>query len=330
MEQLNQDIKSGNYKQLYLLYGNETYLLHYFKKSLIKGMIPKDDTMNISFFSGKAIDVGGVIDFAETLPFFAERRLLVIEDSGFFKSGQNALADYIEHIPETTSFVFVEKEVDKRNKLYKTASKVGLVAELNQQDIKKLIIWIKGKAKEESFSIDDSTIEYMLNRIGADVENILSELHKLFAYAQGREVIDRADIDEICCNQVSNQIFEMINAVAEYKQQKALDLYYELLTLKEPALGILSMMTRQYRLMYYAKDFSNRRVDSKEMASAFGLHPFAAKKHMERASRYKLAQLRSIYEECVVLDREVKSGKLQDRLAVELFIIKHSTKAKQS
>ena len=75
--------------------------------------------MNYAYYEGKGVDSKEVIDLAETLPFFAERRLIVFENTGFFKSGGTDLADYIKEMPETTYFIFVETEVDKRTSCIK-------------------------------------------------------------------------------------------------------------------------------------------------------------------------------------------------------------------
>ena len=119
MKNLNEDIKTGQFKQVYLLYGEEAYLKKQYKTRLTKAIIPEGDTMNYSYYEGKNISVPEIIDLAETMPFFAAHRLIVVENSGFFKTASPELADYIKAMPDTVIFLFVETEVDKRGKLYK-------------------------------------------------------------------------------------------------------------------------------------------------------------------------------------------------------------------
>ena len=85
MQRINEDIKNGNFKQIYLLYGTEAYLKKQYKDKLKNAMAAPDDDMNFTTFEGKNINPKEVIDLAETLPFFADRRVILIEDSGFFK-----------------------------------------------------------------------------------------------------------------------------------------------------------------------------------------------------------------------------------------------------
>lgn len=83
MKSLNEDLKTGNFKQIYLLYGEEAYLKKQYKERFIKAMLPEGDTMNYAYYEGKNTDIKEVIDLAETLPFFSERRLIVFENTGF-------------------------------------------------------------------------------------------------------------------------------------------------------------------------------------------------------------------------------------------------------
>src|SRR5699024_6661632 len=150
MKHRKEDVKTGQFKQIYRLYGGENYLKRQYRDRFVKAMIPEGDTMNYTRYEGKKTEIKEVIDLAETLPFFAERRLIVFEDTGFFKSGGNDLADYISSgIPETTFFIFIENEVDKRGKLYKTVKAKGHIAELAAQDENTLRKWVSGLIRKE-------------------------------------------------------------------------------------------------------------------------------------------------------------------------------------
>ena len=166
MKSLNEDIKSGTFKQAYLLYGEEAYLKKQYKDKITAAMFPDGDRMNYAYYEGKGINPGELIDLAETMPFFADRRLIVVENSGFFKTATPELADYIKNMPETACFLFVEQEVDKRGKLYKAVKDKGRVAELGRQDEKTLLYWIAGNMKREGKQIRESTARYLVNRTG--------------------------------------------------------------------------------------------------------------------------------------------------------------------
>ena len=327
MKNLNEDLKTGQFKQIYLLYGAEAYLKKQYKERFVKAMLPVGDTMNYACYEGKNTDIKEVIDLAETLPFFAERRLILFEDTGFFKSSGSDLADYISDMPETTCFIFIENEVDKRSKLYKAVKAKGHIVELGVQDENTLRRWVQGLVKKEGKTMAQGDVAYFLNKVGTDMENITKELEKLVCYAMDRDVLTRTDIDAVCVTQITSHIFEMVNAVADKKQRKALDLYYELLALKEPPMRILFLLTREYRILFHVKALLKQGYGKNEIASKAGLHPFAAGRYMDQANRFHSKELRAVIEEGADIEQRVKTGLLTDHLAVELFLVKYSAAA---
>ncbi len=134
MQKLNEEIKTGQLKQVYLLYGEEDYLRKQYRDKLKNALLGDGDSMNYHYFEGKDVPVGEVIDLAETLPFFADRRVIIIENSGLFKSGGEQLAEYLKEPSDTAFFVLAEREVDKRSKLFKAVSAKGRAIEFAAQD----------------------------------------------------------------------------------------------------------------------------------------------------------------------------------------------------
>ena len=324
MRSLNEDLKTGQLNQVYLLYGEEAYLKKQYKEKLRLALVSPDDTMNYAYYEGKAVNVGEIIDLAETLPFFAERRLIMLEDTGFFKSATPELADYLKNMPETTAMVFVESEVDKRSKLYKAVQNTGRAVELVRQDETTLIRWIAGNVKRETKQISETTIRQFLSKVGTDMENIQKELEKLFCYTLDKQEIEVADVEAICVTQITNHIFDMVNAVAEGKQRKALDYYYDLLALKEPPMRILFLLSRQFKQLLEVKLMERQGCGRQDIAQKVGIAPFVVGKYQSQAKAFSTQKLREILEDSVDTEECVKTGRLTDTLAVELFIMKYS------
>lgn len=324
MRTLNEHIKTGKFKQVYLLYGPEVYLKKQYRDKL-KNAIIGDDTMNYNYYAGKGQDVNALIAMAETMPFFSEHRLLIIENSGFFASSNDALAEYIPSIPETTYIVFVEDEVDKRNKVFKAVSSAGYAANLSSPDEKTLKLWIAGLIKKEGKNITERAVMHFLEIVDNDMENIHQELEKLLCYTAERDVITEEDITQICSVHTENKIFDMINAVAMKNQREALRLYDDLLTLKEPPLRILALISRQFNTLLQIKALSVRGYTSSVIAQRTGMKEFIVKKNLGMTRKFSIDELREALESCVQSEEEVKTGLLNDRMAVEILIIKYST-----
>ena len=321
MQTLNQDIKSGEFKQIYLLYGEEAFLKNSYKNRLKEAIIG-DDTMNFARFEGKGLDVDELIRLADTMPFFTERRLILIEDSGFFKTASDALVQYLPSMPDTTILLFVETEMDKRNRLYKKVKDMGYAAELNRQDSAQLARWAGGILAREQKKITNHTMELFLSMTGDDMENIRMELEKVISYTLGRDVITDEDVMAVCTVQVTNRIFDMVSAIVNRQTRKAMDLYEDLLTLKEPPMRILFLIARQFNQLLQVKELMAKGMDKGTIASKLKMQPFVVGKTMPQARQFSREQILSYVNSCVETEEAVKSGRLQDRLAVELLITK--------
>ena len=324
MQKLNEEIKTGQLRQVYLLYGEEAYLRSQYRDKLKTALLGGGDAMNCHYFEGKDIAVGEIIDLAETMPFLAERRVLVLENSGLFSHGGEQLAEYLQAPAPTAYFVFAEASVDKRSKLYKAVTAKGRAVEFKAQDESVLQRWILGILKREGKNITGNDLDFFLDKTGSDMENIRAELEKLLCYCMDRDVITAQDIEAVCTKQISNQIFDMINAIADKKQRKAMELYYDLLALKEPPMRILYLITRQFNLLLQVKELKAKGCDGNTIGEKVGLAGFIARKYMTQASRFRVGDLRRAVEDCVEAEEAVKTGKMNDVMSVELLIVRYS------
>ena len=324
MKTIDNDIKMGQLKNVYLLYGTEDYLKRQYRDKLKHALVEPDDTMNFSAYEGKDINPKELIDLSETLPFFKEKRMILVENRGFFKNSCDDLAEYMSQVPESTCFVFVEEEVDKRSKLFKAASRAGSAVEFETPKEDMLIRWILGRIQREGKKITQSVMQLFLSKTGSDMENIDKELEKLICYTLDKTEISAADVEAICTGQTENKIFEMIDAISAKNQKKALDLYYDLLALKEAPMRILFLIARQFQNLLLIKSMSAKGYPAVSIAKTAGMPSFAVQKNLRQAGAFKINQLKEAIEDCGQAEEDVKTGRMADQLAVELLIVKYS------
>jgi len=320
---LNDHIKKGEFKKIYLIYGPEAYLRKQYRDRLHEGILDIEDTMNYSYYEGKGLDVRKIIEMADTLPFFSERRLIVVENSNFFASSQDELNEYLKCLSPTTSMVFVEEKVDKRNKLFKTVSSLGYAANMLSPNEKELTRWIGNILKEENKKADSYVVMQMLSLIDTDMENIRQELEKLISYTMDKEQITLEDVKAVCSIHTENKIFDMIHAISVKNQQKALELYYDLIKLREPPMRILFLIARQFNLLLQIKELSLKGYVSNTIAERMGTKEFIVRKNISLCRNFDIGELKRAVTDCVDLEEAVKTGRLNDRLAAELIINKY-------
>ena len=316
-------IKEGKFSPVYLLYGQEDYLRLLYRDKLREAILPPEDTMNYSYFEGKDIDLGEVESIADTVPFFSEQRLILIENSGLFKK-QNDFADYLKTMPDTTKIIFVEAEVDKRNKLFKAVKKLGTVAELNGLPEKDLKVWAAAYLKKNGKNITEQNLLYFFQKVGVDMKSLENEMDKLIAYSMDETIITREMLDEVCVEQTEGTIFQMIDAIGMKDQDQALRLYYDLLEVREKPMSILFLIIRHFTILNQLKDLSRLGLAAGEVASKVGIPPFTVRKYQSQVKNFKGKEIIRNIERCAQVEQEIKTGLLLDQIGVELLIVEFS------
>ena len=340
VEQLKKDIAGGELKRFYLLYGSERYLRNFYEKKLLAAMGGQRDDMNTNIFDTNPVATTAVIDQALTMPFFADRRIVVVRYSGFFDKSTEDLADFLAEAPETTSFIFVEDTADARLKLYKQVAKLGLVVEFTTQSDRYLLQNIGAYLKKNEKRISQEDARYMLDVIGTDMGKLMAELDKLVCYCLDKDVITREDIDTICSRSIEDRIFEMIDAVMKKDIKTCLDRYEDLLALKVAPSKIVMMLEKQLLWMLQIKSLmdagqpremvienvaSNREVDPvtgeiKKTRGAIG--EWQAGIYYRQAQHMTMSELQRAVLYCATADEDFKTGRMNERSAAETLMVK--------
>lgn len=365
MERIKQDIKTGQFNRLYLLCGDDDYFRSFYKNKLREALISEDD-MNFSEFTGKDVDVNTIIDTANTIPFLAERRVVIVNDSGLLnpkskksesedgdedieedsdnakdsdkkKKQEYGLADFLAEIPDTTVLIFNEEKVNRGTKLYKACAKYGYVAtfekisENDPQGMKKLQGYVLAKLKRENKNITYGAMNMFLERTGTDLTKVFLELDKLLSYTMDRDSITEDDVKALIPERLEDKIFEMIDCISGRNQKRALDLYYDLVRKKESPVKILSMIEKHYHQIYGIKQLSGSGLDYKEilkMVEIKSSSEYVYKKYVNLARQYSSEDLKKAMEMCLDFDKSFKSGKIKDNVAVEMVIVAMSSRDK--
>lgn len=324
MLKLAEELKNNRISRFHLVYGEERYMVRYYKRCLIEKLSVPDDEMNCTFFRGEKAVPSAIADVGQILPFMAENRLIVIQDSSLLKSASD-MTDFLEDFPDTTYVVFVEREVDKRNKLYKWISKNGCVTECLSQNEGMLRKWIAGYVKKAEKSMTSEAAERLMERTGTDMELLNNELDKLIGYVGKRANIEAEDVDIICSGLTVSRIFDMIDAVALKEKDKALGLYSDLLANKESPMSILYLFTRHLNILLQLKECQGLGFSKNELAKKIGIPPFTVSKYGKQAELFSRKKLLHMLENRLELEESFKTGRISDQLAVEMFLIQALT-----
>lgn len=326
MRRIDEDIAKGQFQNLYLIYGEEDYLKLQYKNKLIAALVNEGDNMNFSKYEDNGINTAQIIDQAETMPFFAEHRVILIENSGFGKKMPEDLGNYLSTIPEFTVFIFVEPTADKRGKLYKAAKAAGRDIEINMPNEAVLAKWVGAQLNAAGKQMKKDAWSQFLNMTHESMDNMSRELEKLITYVGDRNQITIDDVNAICIAKVETKIFDMLNAISAKDMVKTMDLYQDMLSAKEPPMRILTMIVRQFRQMKVVKELSGFGNNASTIAGKVGMPDFAVRRTMQLAGNFSDKEITNLLNDAADFEEKFKTGRLDEKLAVELIIMKYAGK----
>lgn len=327
MRDLLNNIKENNFKRCYLFYGNEVYLKNLYEKKVKETLIDENfGIANFNIFEDKNVEVDKIIEYSQTLPFMAEKRLIISKNSGLFQNGRKndseKMALYISKIPESTVLLFIEDEIDKRGKLYKAILKEGHCIEFKHPKENDIIKWIVKKFKDNNINIENSSAVYLIRTTGGNMENISSEISKLIAFVGERGKIDKNVIDYVCVKSFETRIFDLVDAVGNMNTKIALNIYKNLILMKESPIMILSMIVRQFRIIYQCKLLLNEMKDQNLIAQKIGQREFVVRECIKQSKNFSEDILKYALSSCLDTDVAIKTGRINGELALELLIVK--------
>ena len=325
MKGLKEQIQKGQIGKLYLFYGEERFLIQLYEQRIKKALLlPEDEMMNLDVMQSPQ-DPLQVQSSIETLPFMAERRVVIIKESGAFdlKPGKmGELADLMQDIPESATVIWIESKVDKRSKFYKAVQKYGYVVEFKRLGENELLTWIGQEVKRKGVQLDRNTASYFLSLTGNDMVRIQMELEKLTSYAKERGIISREDVDSIVSVTIENSIFKLTDHLGNQQPAAAYRIYRQLLEDNEPVQRIFFMMIRQFRLLYKASLMQG--ADRNVVAKELGVPSFAAGNYQNQARRFGEKRLKELLNKLLDLDTATKTGELDAEEAATLVILQYA------
>jgi len=319
-KEFNDSIKHGDYKRVYLLYGEERYLVNHYAETLAATLGEPDN------FDSSA-SAASIIMAAENLPFLTDMRLVRVRDSRLFSSGRKAeseaMAAYLPQIPDTTVLIFTESDVDRRGRLYKKTVELGGAVDCETPSPQALATWLSRIFKDKGKTIDPAAANLLIRYAAHNMTTMTQEAGKLAAYTGQRPMVTTQDIEAICSPTLQTRVFDMIAAMANGRTTSALDMYHNMLLMKEQPLMIMSMIIRQFRILLMVKAASDKHMPKSQMAKSLGLRGFILDEALSQSRRFNIEKLFKALCDCQDIDIKVKTGLINAEIGVELLILQY-------
>ena len=300
---------------------------------------PEFAELNITEFGETGASAGDILAQAEMMPFLAPRRLIIVRgflghlDSRMAQSKDTSGAAYgeaarllagIRDLGDSADLVFIDSKVDRRRGLWRGFTAAdgtavpglqGLIAdkhlvqeELAPPDARSLPGWIQRHAREQGIAIDGRAVQLLALYVGVNLRQLDNELAKLATYAAGRP-ISADDVKLLVADGSESMIWDLTDALTKRDGRGAMRALQVLRRNDANAFYLLTMITRQYRLVLKVKEAMRLYGGAKfEIAKQVGESPFPVEKAMSQAPAYAMRELEDVLERCLLLDFAAKTG----------------------
>ena len=342
-EELMTDIKSRKLKRSYIFYGEEEYLMDYSLTLLKKEFVDKDlESLNYVVIEGKEADFDMIFNACETLPFMSEKKIVVVKDLNIFsrkKSDEGRtvknssfaeLGDYIQTLDNYVCLIFIEKQsgVDNSLTLVKKIKKVGDSVNFSRLKGKILNDFVKKVFEEYGKVIDLSNIRYFIDsssyfgmNTDKNLYDLKNEIGKISEYAGNKKKILKEDIDVIMSRTLENNIFKLLDNIAQKNTDDSLRLLNEMYLAGEPILRILYMIIRQIRFMLMYKLSKKMGYDNKKTLEKLNIKEREFENIRKKSENFSEEQLKKALNFCADGDRNIKTGIMEEKLALEMLVV---------
>ncbi|PGO28430.1 DNA polymerase III subunit delta [Bacillus cereus] len=332
MSDIHKKIKKKQFAPLYLLYGTEAYFINETIKLITTEALEEEDReFNVVTYDLEEAYLEDVVEDARTLPFFGDRKVILIKSPLFLTAQKEKLEQNIkileEYIGEPSPFsilVFVApyEKLDERKKITKLLKKTADVVEANAMQVQDVQKWVVSRAEEAHVYIDNAAVSLLLELVGSNVTMLAKEMDKLTLYVgMGGEITSKL-VAELVPKSVEQNVFALTEKVVKKDIAGAMQILDGLFTQQEEPIKLLALLVSQFRLLNQVKELQQRGYGQNQIASHIGVHPYRVKLAMNQTKFFSFEELKRVILELAEADYSMKTGKMDKKLVLEFFLMR--------
>lgn len=331
-QQLREQLKSGELKNVYLLYGEESYLKEYYVNQLKSKLVePAFADFNFHQHEGKNSTLDDILNDAEIMPMMSEYSLVLVHDFPFDKSGDTEkIKGFFKDVPEFCVLVFWYDSIEidtKRNSKWNTLitafSKAGEAVNLEKRTESELVKLVINSAKKRGCSIERQRAQYFISVVGSDIQTIFNELEKICAYVHEGE-ITKQHIDELAVKCLQARVYDLSKFILKGNSDGAFGVLSVLFAQKEEPISVLAVISSCYVDMYRVKCAKAAGAPQNDIANYFNYkgREFLIQNAARDAANISIEGLRASLDVIAAADEKMKSTAIDKNLLLEETVAK--------
>jgi DNA polymerase III subunit delta len=309
-DEFEKSLHKGDIGPLYYLYGDEPYLIDRgVKRLLARTVSPEFRDFNLNVYYGKECKGEEIVSAAQTMPMFAEWRVVLVKRSGELPApALETLTGYLADPSPSTCLIFEGDKIDQRKKFFLDMKKQGNLVEYKRLYENQLGPFIREEAAARGKKIDGAALELLIYLVGNNLQELAAEVEKITTYVGAREMVKGDDVRAIVSDTKVDSIFELTDALGGKELGRALRSLNTILRDGEAPLMVMAMLTRHFRQLWKVRELCDRKVPPQEIGKAAGINPYFLKGILEQARNYRVAELKGIFERLFETDLALKTS----------------------
>jgi DNA polymerase-3 subunit delta len=320
---LDKGLKEGKIPRVLYLFGDEPYLIERGIEGLRTKIIPAYlQEFNRDVYSAGEVPASRIVDAARTVPMLNPWRFILVKEADRFSPGDiDQFLPYIEGPSPSTCLVLWGDTGGPWKQFFPKIRAVGAVIQIKSFFAGKLIGWIKREAQACGKGMTREAAEYLKDMVGNRLRDLHNEIEKTVAYVGEKPVIELEDVEGVVSELRTRTIFELTDAIGTRNSLEALRILRRMLQAGEAHLKILSMIVRQFRLIWRAQDLVSRGVGKEELGRRLKLHHFYLESILEQTAYFSEDNLREGFRRFLQTDLAMKTTTLSKELLLEHMVV---------
>ena len=325
-------MQQGKFNPIYLLVGTEHY---FFDETIrrLKDALLQEGEIDVLFFDLDEVPVQHVIEEADTIPFFTDRKLIIAKNASFLKATEKgkekidhdikAFESWVQHPSETAITVFIApyEKLDERKKVTKLIKDKALLLVAKPLEGNDLVVWVKSIVALEQKTMTNDAIARLIETVGQDLVQLKSEIHKMATYVGEEPEITKDDVELLMTRTLEQDAFQLLNAYLRGDTTTALSVYHDLLRQKEEPIMLTALLASQIRLMSNVRYLQKKGYHAQAIAKQLKVNPYRVKLIVESRQQIKEERLLETLHRLAGADYKLKTSSGRRERILELFLM---------
>lgn len=312
-------------ESVYLLIGKDRFLV----KNHIKSLLSHEDIKNFDhlFYDAEETGVQDVLQELRTVSLFDEGKVVILEHlESFDKASQNDLDSFIKYLKkpvEQAVFIMTIKDLSSVQNLQDVLEKYAFIEYIPSLEDADFLNLIETMFKNDGFSLEEGVIEHLLNLTGKqDLFLIEQEIEKLKTYKFDEKMISKKDVEALVSKSFDDNIYDLSEALIHKEVNRMLDVFYDLVSKNIDVLTVLNHLVYKMQEIKYTQLLIKQGMGRDEIMSYFNISSSGRVYYMMKNAKLIAGdRIESFIKKIAQLDYEIKSGKIDKKIGVELLLL---------